>query len=166
MKRLIDTEPIEIIMLQETLFSADQIIRVMQAMVPGWSFFANDAVGRSGGLAIGLNPRSINPISTWGGAGFIGLDFFSADLGMDLRIVNIYAPCSQRESFWRNTLQLPLLNEDHVIIGGDLNFSLGFRESWGTEAQIDSITDYMTNLLEQPDFSDISLQRLLPTWRN
>jgi exonuclease III len=73
MKRLIESEPIDIIMLQETLCSADQITRAMQALVPGWIFFANDAVGRSGGLAIGINPRSIKVDSTWGGAGFIGL---------------------------------------------------------------------------------------------
>ena len=45
MKRLIATEPIDIIMLQEILCSADQIIGVMQTLVPGWNFFANDVVG-------------------------------------------------------------------------------------------------------------------------
>eukprot|EP00253_Pinus_taeda_P027166 PITA_27166 len=166
MKRLIESELVDIIMLQETLCPAEQIVHVMQSMVPGWCFYANDAVGRSGGIAIGINTRTIKPISTWGGIGFIGLDFFSADLGMDLRMVNIYAPCSQRESFWRHSLQLPLLNSEHVIIGGDLNFSLGFGESWGSEAQIDPITSYMTNLLEQYELVDIPLQRLQPTWRN
>eukprot|EP00253_Pinus_taeda_P006367 PITA_06367 len=153
-------------MLQETLCSADQITRAMQALVPAWSFHAIDAVGRSGGLAIGVNPRSIKMDSTWGGSGFIGLEIFSAELGMTLRVVNVYAPCSHRESFWQHLLQLSMMNEDRVIIGGDLNFSLGFRESWGSEAQFDPITDYMTNLLEQTNFLDIPMQRLLPTWRN
>eukprot|EP00253_Pinus_taeda_P027180 PITA_27180 len=166
MKRLIESELVDIIMLQETLCPAEKIVHDMQAMVPGWCFFANDAVGRSGGIAIGFNTRTIKPNSTWGGMGFIGLDYFSADLGMDLRMVNIYVTCSQRESFWRHTLQLPLLNSEHVIIGGDLNFSLGFGESWGSEAQIDPITGYMTNLLEQYDLVDIPLLRLQPTWRN
>eukprot|EP00253_Pinus_taeda_P014598 PITA_14598 len=94
------------------------------------------------------------------------MDLFSADLGMDLRIVNIYAPCSQREAFWQHILQLPLLNEDHVIIGGDLNFSLGFRESWGANAQIDPISNFMINQLEQSKFIDVPMQRPLPTWRN
>lgn len=117
-------------------------------------------------MAIGINPRSIKMDSTWGGAGFIGLDIFSAELGMNLRVVNVYAPCSQRESFWQHLLHLSMMNEDRVIIGGDLNFSLGFRESWGSDAQFDPITDYMTNLLEQTNFMDIPMQRLLPTWRN
>eukprot|EP00253_Pinus_taeda_P030670 PITA_30670 len=85
---------------------------------------------------------------------------------MDLRIINVHAPCAQREVFWQHILHLSLLNEDNVIIGGDLNFSLGFRESWGSDAQIDPITDFMSNLLEQSNFIDIPMQRLLPTWRN
>eukprot|EP00253_Pinus_taeda_P031803 PITA_31803 len=166
MKRLIESELIDIIMLQETLCSADQITRALQAITPGWSYSAIDALGRSGGQAIGINPRSIKVNSTWGGSGFLGLDIYSADLGMNLRIVNVYAPCSQRESFWQHLLNLTIMNEDRVVIGGDLNFSLGFRESWGSAAQIDPITNYMTNLLAQSNLMDIPMQKVLPTWRN
>eukprot|EP00253_Pinus_taeda_P012058 PITA_12058 len=166
MKRLIESEPIDIIMLQETLFPVEQITRAMQALTPGWIYTAIDAAGRSGGLAIGTNPRSIKVDSTWGGAGFLALDIFSSELGMNLRIINVYAPCSQRELFWQHFLHLSITNEDRVIIGGDLNFSLGFRESWGSAAQIDSITDFMTNLLENTNLIDIPMQKILPSWRN
>lgn len=166
MKRLLESEPIDIIMLQETLCSADQASKFMQAMTPGWTFFSLDAAGRSGGLSIGINPRSIKLESAWGGQGYIGLDIFSADLGMHFRIVNIYAPCSQREAFWQHLLHLTILNDDRTIIGGDLNFSLGYRESWGSAAQIDPITDFMNSLLEQSNFVDIPMQKVQPTWRN
>eukprot|EP00253_Pinus_taeda_P010150 PITA_10150 len=166
MKRLIESKPIDIIILQETLCTADQLTRTMQALTPGWNYSAIDAVGRSGRLAISINPRSIMVDSTWGGARFLGIDIFSADLGMNLKVVNVYAPCSQRESFLQHLLHLSMINEDRVVIGGDLNFSLGYRESWGSTAQIDPITDYMTNLLEQTNFMDIPMQRILPTWRN
>lgn len=96
----------------------------------------------------------------------MGLDIFSGDLGMKLRIVNVYAPCNQRELFWHRLLHLTLMVKEQVIIGGDFNFSLGFRESWGSAAQIDSISDYMTSLLEQTSFADIPMHKLLPTWRN
>eukprot|EP00253_Pinus_taeda_P004952 PITA_04952 len=65
----------------------------------------------------------------------MGADIFSADLGRSFRILNVYAPCHHREPFWNNLLDLSLLTEEHTIVGGDLNFSLGFRESWGTMAQ-------------------------------
>jgi len=33
-------------------------------------------------------------------------------------------------------------------------------------AQIDPITDHMTNLLEQTNFIDVPMYKPLPTWRN
>lgn len=166
MKHLIETESIDIIMLQETLCSVEQISKTFQALTPGWSFISLDAASRFGGLAIRINSRSIRVDATWGGTGYLGLEFFSTDLGMNLRIVNIYAPCNHREQFWQRLLHLSLMEGEKTIIGGDFNFSLWFRESWGSTAQIDSIIDYMTNLLEQTKFVDIPMHKLLPTWRN
>lgn len=123
-------------------------------------------MGRSGGLALGYDPRSIRLDSSWGGHGYLGADIFSIELGLSLRIVNIYGPCHQRENFWSHLLSCNLLSLDHTIIGGDLNFSLGYSESWGSSAQIDPITDFMRRLLEQHDFIDIPLQKPQPTWRN
>jgi len=100
LKRLIETKPPDIILLQETLGMADQISHTLQNIIPNWSFVALDVVGRFGGLAIGYNPRSIRVDASWGGSGYLGLDIFSADLGMILRIVNVYGPCHHREHFW------------------------------------------------------------------
>jgi len=67
MMRLIETDPIDIIMLQETLYSADHIICSMHSITPGWIYIALDVAGRSGGLAIGVNPRTIKVEASWGG---------------------------------------------------------------------------------------------------
>eukprot|EP00253_Pinus_taeda_P026822 PITA_26822 len=123
-------------------------------------------MGRSGGLALGYNPTSIKLESSWGGQGFLGADIYCSDLGSPLRIVNIYGTCHHREIFWRNLLSRNLLSIDHTIIGGDLNFSIGYSESWGGAAQIDPITDYISGLLEHHDFIDIPVQKPQPTWRN
>jgi len=123
-------------------------------------------MGRSGGLAFGFNPSTIRLVSSWGGHGFLGADIISIEIGLPLRIINIYGPCHQRENFWRKLLSCNILSLDNIIIGGDLNFSLGFSESWGASAQIDPITDYMRRLLEQQDFIDIPIQKPHPTWRN
>eukprot|EP00253_Pinus_taeda_P027374 PITA_27374 len=85
---------------------------------------------------------------------------------MAFRIVNVYGPCQHREPLWNRLLNLSLLNASHTILGGDLNFSLGFRESWGSMAQVDSITDFMRNSLEQADFVDVPMHQPMPTWRN
>eukprot|EP00253_Pinus_taeda_P005582 PITA_05582 len=138
----------------------------LSSIASGWLFSALDSSGRSGGLAIGYNPASIKALGTWGGPGFLGLDLFSADLGTNLRVINIYGPCHQRESFWNRLLSLHILSAENTVIGGDLNFSLGYSESWGSSAQIDPITGYMTDLLARHDLIDVPMIKILPTWRN
>ena len=129
LQRLFEVDPIDIILLQETLGSADHITSSLQSLSPSWTFLAMDVVGRSGGLAIGYNPRTIRVSASWGGHRFMGIDLFSAVFGTNLWVVNIYGPCQQRENFWQHILKLLIFSYDHTIIGGDLNFSLGFCES-------------------------------------
>lgn len=64
LRRLLDSKLIDIIYLQETLEKADQIIPVLQALKSGWIFHAHDVIGRSGGIALGINPRFIKINST------------------------------------------------------------------------------------------------------
>ena len=80
--------------------------------------------------------------------------------------MNVYGPCDQRETFWRRLLNFSLLAQEHTILGGDLNFSLGFSESWGHSAQVDAITEFMRNILDQKNFIDVPMQKPQPTWRN
>jgi len=164
--RLFDIEPIDMILLQETLGDVDHIYRALLSLKHGWHFHCLYAMGRSRGLAIGYNPRTIKALSAWGGSGFIGMDIFSAELGLNLWIVNIYGPCRQRESFWQHFLNLSIVSLDHVILGGDLNFSIGFGESWGSQAQVDSLSGLLMNLLEQHNLANVPMNNPLPTWRN
>lgn len=66
-----------------------------------------------------------------GGWVFIGADIFSKDLEKDIRVINVYGPYQNRETYWRRLFSTFLLQADDVILGGDLNFSMGFMESWG-----------------------------------
>eukprot|EP00253_Pinus_taeda_P021770 PITA_21770 len=166
LRRLFEVEPTDIIMLQETLGEAEIITNTLASLLPGWQFFTIDATGRSGGLATGLNPRTIRVLASWGGPGFIGLDFFSMKLGLKLRVINTYGRCHQRENFWKHLINLSIVSPDHIILGVDLNFSICFGESWGSQAQVGSITGFMTNLLEQHNLVDIPMNKPLPTWRN
>lgn len=166
LKRIFEVESPDIILLQETLGPAESITHALSSLSARWNFLASDALGRSGGLVIGYNPKSIKLDSSWGGHGFMGAAIFSIDLGLTLRIINIYGPCHQRENFWSHLLDCNLMSLDRIILGGDMNFSLGFSESWGLMAQTDPITNFIKSLLEQHDFIDIPMQKPLPTWRN
>lgn len=57
--RLLDYDLIEIVYLQETLGTTNQVISVMQSLKPGWNFHTLDVIGRSVGIGLGINPRTI-----------------------------------------------------------------------------------------------------------
>ena len=53
-----------------------------------------------------------------------------------------------------------------MIIGGDLNFTLGAHEIWGPKARIDPSAPYFSNLLMDSKLIDLDPQLLNPTWSN
>eukprot|EP00253_Pinus_taeda_P003005 PITA_03005 len=166
MRRLIESESIDILLLQEILGSDEDIEHTLAGLRPGWHHQALDAIGRARGLAISYNPQTINVSATWGGVGFIGMDLFSAELGLTLRIISVYGPCQRREDIWQQFLGSNLTSVDQLIIGGDLNFSIGYGESWGSLAQIDPSSNFFRDILELHHLADIPMKKLMPTWRN
>lgn len=59
-----------------------------------------------------------------------------------------------------------MILHDKVLVGGDLNFSLGNLESCGPRASIDPLTKFFKHHLIQKDLIDIEPIKLEPTWRN
>lgn len=57
------------------------------------------------------------------------------------------APVRTRR-FFGGLLRNSFFQVDNVILGGDLNFSLGFMESWGHMAQIDLLSVVFVHMLE------------------
>ena len=53
-----------------------------------------------------------------------------------------------------------------LVIGGDLNFSLGLSEIWGVNAQVDPLTNFFRNMLERLGLVDINPLVSIPTWSN
>ena len=156
----------DIIFLQETLFKADSATSILDAWLPGWSFTAIDVSGRSGGIAIGFKNNTIHLKNIWGGGGFLGADIYSKEMEENLKIINVYGPCLNRELFWQNLLGSPLLQAENIILGGDLNFSIGFSESWGHLAQIDPLSDFFGQLLEDHHWIDLPSAKIQYTWKN
>jgi len=134
LRRIFESEPVDIILLQETLGEANHVNHILEKLKLGWTFLSLNVVRRFGGLALGFSPHSINLKSAWGGKGFIGIGIFSADLGMDLRVINVYGPCHVQEAFWNQPLNLSITSPGDIIICGDLNFSIKFNECWDSSA--------------------------------
>jgi hypothetical protein len=87
-------------------------------------------------------------------------------LGREFRILNIYGPYLERTPFWESIFKLKLLKVDNLILGGDLNFSLGLVEVWGPNACPDHLSAMFTHLLSANGLLDIAPRKLSPTWRN
>ena len=53
-----------------------------------------------------------------------------------------------------------------VIIGGDLNFSLGQAKIWGPHAHVNPLEYYFTWNLFDRNWLDVEPIKLKPTWKN
>jgi hypothetical protein len=50
-----------------------------------------------------------------------------------------------------------------VVIGGDLNFTLGASKVWGPTTQLDPLSSYFIRKLEETSLLDIEPSKLSPT---
>eukprot|EP00253_Pinus_taeda_P033133 PITA_33133 len=139
---------------------------MLNSLLPGWKFTAIDSSGHSAGLAIGYKEGRIKVMNLWGSKQVIGMEIFSPDFSLPFLIVNIYGPCQGRESFWNDLLNKSLMKSPLLIVGGDLNFSIGRAEAWGPSAREDPLSDFFLSLLLDNNLIDPSPSKFKPTWRN
>lgn len=83
---------------------------------------------------MGFNSITIKIDNMWGSEGVLGDDITTIELNASPWLINIYGPYHNRVGFWDKLMNTSFMDTDNVIIGGDLNFSLGHAESWGTHA--------------------------------
>jgi hypothetical protein len=64
-------------------------------------------------------------LNSWGFESGIGVEVQVVDMGRSYTILNIYGPYQDRVSYWESLTQKSFFLKDNVVIGRDLNFSLG-----------------------------------------
>eukprot|EP00253_Pinus_taeda_P034852 PITA_34852 len=139
---------------------------MLKSLLPGWVFIAMDASGHSRGLAIGYKERRVKIINHWGLKNVLGMEVLSPDFPFPITIVNVYGPCQSRDSFWEELMSKTVMKSPLMIMGGDLNFSLGRTEAWGPSAREDPLVEFFLNLISENKLIDPSAVKLKPTWRN
>jgi hypothetical protein len=72
----------------------------------------------------------------------------------------MYGPYSERIPFWDFVFKIDLLKVDNLILGGDLNFSLGVAEVWGPNARPDHLSAMFSHLLSANGLLDVTPRRL------
>ena len=65
---------------------------------------------------------------------------YSIELKLALCCVNVYGPYKDRERLWINPFKTDCLKSSKLILGGDLNFSVGFSKIWGVKAKVDILS--------------------------
>jgi exonuclease III len=134
LQRLLELAQPDIVMLQETLGAEALIVPLLERLLKGWSFFGLDASGCVGGLEMGWNQKSIKLESSWGFPSGQGMFVYVAELGKYFTILNIYGPTQDRPQFWNSLLEKSFLKDCFLILGGDLNFSIGAGRILGEES--------------------------------
>jgi hypothetical protein len=138
---------------------------VFVKLLPNWYFCGVDSIGLSGGLLTSWNPRKADFTVFFTPAGIL-LEGVVKDLNLNLKLINCYGPYADREVFWEGIKREGILNEDNLILGGDLNFTTSSREVWGEHARVDPLQLYFSQLIQVGGLVDVEPLKFLPTWRN
>ena len=69
-------------------------------------------------------------------------------------------------AFWESLQASQILRSENVVIGGDLNFTLGAHEISRPRARVDPLANFFSNLLHKIKMVDLSPQKLKPIWTN
>jgi len=62
---------LDVILLQEILSAIMEIEDVLRGMISNWEFFSIYAIGRSRGISIWINYRTMKVLNTWGREGIL-----------------------------------------------------------------------------------------------
>jgi len=166
LRRLVDLNQPDIVLLQETLGNSEDTVKILETLLPGWKFVGVDARGRSGGVASGWNMKRCRCDSSWGFQGGVGLDIWDALLGKLVTILNVYGPYLNRAGFWDSLLKMEFFDDRELVLGGDLNLSLGRSEVWGPVAYPDPLANFFIQSFASKNLLDIVPSKVSPTWRN
>ena len=136
---------------------------MLSSISPLYAFIEKSAKGHLGGLIIGWKKSSIRCTNTWGSTLGLGTQICWAEANLTLTILNIYGMYSNRVDFWDSFKNSRMSKEENLIIGGDLNFTLGANESWGPKERMNPLAPYFSNLLMELELIDLDTQNLKPT---
>ena len=67
---------------------------------------------------------------------------WDAQIGKVVTILNVYGPYLNRADFWDSLLKMEIFDDRELVLGGDLNLSLGVSEVWGPKAFPDALANF------------------------
>ena len=101
--------------------------------------------------------------NSWGAPSRLGIEISWAEEKLTLNILNIYGPYNNRVEFWETLKNSIIIQKENLIIGGDLNFTLGVHEIWDIRKRKDPLASFFSNLLHNLKMVDLDPQNLKPS---
>jgi hypothetical protein len=88
------------------------------------------------------------------------------DTNLKVKLINCYGSYADRVVFWEELKRIGIFDEENLILGGDLNFTISSREVWGDVARVDPLQHYFSHLVQTGGLVDVEPVKILLTWRN
>jgi hypothetical protein len=164
-RRLLASSKPDLIFLQETLTSDYKARDFIYRFRPSWFSAAVSSIDNSGGLLVAWDPChfALKPSLSCGG---LLLQGYSLATNLELTLLNLYGPCSDKVPFWSKLAKSGILSLKNLIIGGDLNLYFEAAESWGGAPGLVPSGARFKAIFENNSLLDIRPAILSPTWRN
>lgn len=147
------------------MHGAEKSISVFRAMVPDWHLAARDADGRSGDKIVTWDPSNAS-FKAYGFVGGILLSGFVRGFEHKIHIINLYAPCHDRLSFWNGMESCGILQLENLLIDGYFNLVLKDDEIWGSTGRKDNMAGKIMEIFKAHNLCDLMLKDPGPTWYN
>eukprot|EP00253_Pinus_taeda_P009779 PITA_09779 len=165
LKHLFYSAQPKVILIQESMHDRLSSIKYFRKMFPSWHISAIDANGHSGGLVALWNPLWIRAMAYKCFAGIL-LNVSFRGHRSSVNILNIYAPYKHRFPFWDRFFSSDLCALHHLMLVGDMNFTLVPDDVWGGGRNMDPLSDYLKSCFLQWNLIDIPPSSPSHTWDN
>ena len=142
--RLVEEKHPNVLFLHKSMCDGQVIVAELELLIKGWKFVCVDVKDKYGGLLLGLKVICFHFLNSWVVVSGLGVSIYSIELKFPFWFINIYDPYLEREGLLNNILSKYCIDKSNIILGGDLNFSLGFSKIWGSQDRVDNNFDFFT----------------------
>eukprot|EP00253_Pinus_taeda_P007380 PITA_07380 len=168
-KDLLQSEPTDILMLQETKIAGQALLETSKTKWKKNSGIAVNARGSSGGLATLWSEEQFQLISTHQTLHWIYTEITHIPSKLSISLVNLYVPVnySEKRDCWKSLAEfLEQETPNNIILAGDLNIVLKAKEKRGGSDSKDPMVGVVEELAQLWDLQDFNPIQGLFTWSN
>jgi exonuclease III len=169
LRDMIMTEKPDIVMLQETKCSSEDIDRLLPFCWRQGRAASIDALGTAGGLAVLWNTSEVIMENFFATKWSITADYRCIGSNKPGCLTNVYGPASSRDKqdFLRSLHYTSTLTQyNNWTIGGDFNIIRGLEEKKGGSRRLERDSEVFNNLIDDLHLIDLDTSNGTYTWTN